>query len=752
MSRDCIELSGQWVRSVSGEQIDFVSVPGCYPPMGECDLETEFTSAWDGGDGRIFLCTEGVLSSATFFLNGQQLGTAGPWATYRFEVPRGALAARNTLRAHVRDVVDDFGPTPGRRFDAGLIRRIWIERRPAVFLEDILFRYTLADDLSQAQVTVAVELSGKTSAAAQVSLSERGTGRVVARGTATADAPARFTVEAPRLWSPRFPNLYQLTVALPGDQPDTLTEMVGFRKLEARQHDFYLNNQRLILKGVCRHEFTAASGYSPSEAEVRRELELIRHSGFNYIRLVHSPHAPCVCRIAAEVGIFVSEEPGTCFHNLADEKIYAPAFEVLRRTVKRDRNVPSIFAWLIYNECDPNTAYAVRAAAVCREMAPESLLGMADCSGKDETIKEMVKAGNLSFYGINVYGYVPLDYCRKMEVFTDRPLVITEWGGTQAIGNPRTLKELCDGFVYHSQEQRRLRIAGCSFWAWADYEERSRPEPYAIDGVTIEGLVSPDGRPKSELHQLSMMCFDMDHPPVEIPPAVEVICPAARRKEAWRTVDLGQVGGDQTPLEQIENGIRRKRLKYPSWHRPWEPALPPLPRFGRLMVDGIEFCCRDHAQNGAHPLLLGKGREEVVIPINARVASIAVLGHVAINAGYPPSSIFSVHHRDAERSMQSGMPAAEYEFMFADGSVIQPLRHGMEILRSNDICRWWVSSPRAAQTRPAVRCVIDKAHEILRLDLWELPLPKPRELTAIRWRLLDSESLLAMYALSVCVA
>ena len=317
--------------------------------------------------------------------------------------PRALLRqGKNTVSAIVRDMVDSFGPTPGRRFDAGLVRPIWIERRPATFVESFHFKAEVGEDLAAAKCSVTVQIDGKSAEPARnraYRMSPPGNLRSAARPR-RAGRPRSFTVEYPLLWSPDMPNLHDLTVTH-GD--DRLAERVGFRRIETRGNDFFLNNRRLILKGVCRHEFNFASGYSPSDAEVRREMARIKHAGFNYVRLVHSPHAGIVCRVAAEIGLLVREEPGTCFHNLADEAIAAPAVEALRRTILRDRNVPSIFAWLIYNECDPNTEYAVRIAKMCRELDPGCRLGMADCSNQHDNIKAMVAAADLTFYGINIY-------------------------------------------------------------------------------------------------------------------------------------------------------------------------------------------------------------------------------------------------------------------------------------------------------------------------------------------------------------
>ena len=746
-------LGGTWAQSVRGRQIDYVTIPGAFPPIGECTLARTFDLPWPSdAKHRLFLVTEGVLAKATFVLNGQPIGEAGPWATYRYELPAGLLKpAGNMLEAHLRDLGEAFGPMPGRRFACGLPREIYLERRPLVYLAGMTFQAELNEERDTAHCSVSVEIDGQIQRAAHVILAEKETGRVVAQGEAHADQPAEFDVTWPRLWSPEAPNLYTLSATLPNS--DTLTEQVGIRKLEVRERDFYLNGQRLVLKGVCRHEFTTLSGYAVPEAEVRTELARIKHAGFNYIRLVHSPHAACVPRIAAELGLLVSEEPGTCWQDLSQPAIAAPAVECLMRTVQRDRNVPSIFAFLIYNECNPNVDYAVQQAQACRSISPGCLLGMADCSGQNDAIKAMVQAADLSFYGINCYATFPNEYEQRMAIFDDRPLVFTEWGGVLGQGNPRQLKELCDGFVLHTQADEPLRLAGCSFWAWADYPEYSRPLPAAWDGWTIEGLTDQQAHPKPDLAILSQMCFEMDHPPLAPAPHVEVLLKAPRREGVWQPVSLQSIEGDQSALEACIDQWRQSHTRPSPWvmQRTGQPA--PRPRFGRLLVDGIEFACRD-VDTEAHPLLLGTGRTEVVIPVNQTVRALTVLGHVTAINGYPYSTISSVFsaHPGTEPARPAGAPAAEYVFEFADGTLVQPLRHGDEILRGNDICRYWMTEPRATCTRPAVRAVVHPSYEVLRADLWERCLEAPRFLRAIRWHLLDPEAILMLFGLSVEIA
>jgi len=743
-----LDLGGRWSRLLDGTQIDYVSVPGSYAPVGSCTLERFFDCGWTGRQ-RVRLVLEGVLASATITLNGQVLGRAGSWAIYDFAVPPGLLRAQgNHLQLEVIDLLEAFGPVPGRRWDGGLIRPIYLEWLPETALRGILFRAGLSADLTTAHSSVQVDLDGPGSPAVGITVHEAASGALVASGTATAGQPFTFTVERPALWSPEHPALYTIAALLPTQPGQAIVEEVGYRRITSNGADVFLNGRRLLLKGVCRHEFTHAHGYCPPEPAVRRELARIKHAGFNYIRLVHSPQDGMVCRIAAQLGLLVSEEPGTCWHDLANDQIAAPAVECLRRTILRDRNVPSILAWFIYNECNPNIAYAVRIAAMCRELDPDCCLSMADCSGQDQMLIDMAKAADLTFFGINVYA-TRKSFIERMRVLTGRPLVITEWSGFLGQGNARQLTDFCDLFVRHSRLDEPQRLIGGSIWVWADYEEHSRPSPASIQGWTVEGLVHADGRPKPDLQILSQMCFDMDHPAVRERPPVEVLAQAPRRPENWLPVQLGPVVADQEALVARADQARRIRdmdnwQTVPGDHDGYA-FTPPWPRLGAQLIDGIEFQCSD-VQVPGYGLLLGRERPTVTIPVGRRVRAVAVLGQVFIGGGYPgpAPAIWAT----TEPARTRGAPAAHYQFTFASGTIDQPLRHGIEVLRHNDICRWWTPMPRGAALRPALRSVIDSRYEVLRLDLWERAFTSD-VLSSITWTLNDPEALLLICGISV---
>ena len=145
--------------------------------------------------------------------------------------------------------------------DAGLIRNISIERRPAAFIASLEFHHELSQDFAAAACSVAVAIDGDArGTTVEALLEDVETGRQVARASSGAGQPIEFEVREPRLWSPESPHLYRLSVCARGGAADgeVAAETVGFRRIEIRGRDFFLNGKRLILKGVCRHEFLAS--------------------------------------------------------------------------------------------------------------------------------------------------------------------------------------------------------------------------------------------------------------------------------------------------------------------------------------------------------------------------------------------------------------------------------------------------------------------------------------------------------------
>ena len=95
------------------------------------------------------------------------------------------------------------------------------------------------------------------------------------------------------------------------DNGDTLrtTQHFGFRHFRFEEKGpFYLNGERLLLRGTHRHEDHAGVGAAMTEEQMEAEMKLIKEMGVNFIRLGHYQQSDIILRLCDQLGILVWEE------------------------------------------------------------------------------------------------------------------------------------------------------------------------------------------------------------------------------------------------------------------------------------------------------------------------------------------------------------------------------------------------------------------------------------------------------------
>jgi beta-galactosidase len=120
---------------------------------------------------------------------------------------------------------------------------------------------------------------------------------------------------------------------------------VGIRKAELKPDGFYLNGAKLFLNGTNRHQEYPYVGNAVPDNAQKRDAQLIKEAGFNFVRLSHYPQAPAFYEACDELGIIVMDAiPGWQYFNTSSiftqrckNDLYALTF--------RDRNHPSVIFW-----------------------------------------------------------------------------------------------------------------------------------------------------------------------------------------------------------------------------------------------------------------------------------------------------------------------------------------------------------------------------------------------------------------------
>jgi beta-galactosidase len=132
-----------------------------------------------------------------------------------------------------------------------------------------------------------------------------------------------------------------------------VTERFGFRYFEFVHHGpFKFNGERLLLRGTHRHEDHALLGAAMPDDLIRKEMELIKGMGANFIRLGHYQQSRNVLELCDELGLLVWEEIPWCRGGLGGEGYKQQARNMLGAMIDQHYNHPSVIIWGLGNEND----------------------------------------------------------------------------------------------------------------------------------------------------------------------------------------------------------------------------------------------------------------------------------------------------------------------------------------------------------------------------------------------------------------
>ena len=168
------------------------------------------------------------------------------------------------------------------------------------------------------------------------------------------DRMASFAIEKPQLWSPEKPQLYRCNVTMKSPHGETpASERFGLRYFEWVEHGpFKLNGERLLLRGTHRHEDHAGLAAAMTEDLIRKEMQMIKDMGANFIRLAHIQQSPIVLDLCDELGFLVWEEIPWCRGGIGGDVYKEQARRMLRNLIDQHYNHPSIILWGLGNEND----------------------------------------------------------------------------------------------------------------------------------------------------------------------------------------------------------------------------------------------------------------------------------------------------------------------------------------------------------------------------------------------------------------
>lgn len=317
-------------------------------------------------NAHYLLYFEGVNISTQVYVNGQLAG-AHIGGYVGFEIDISKWVQKGTENNITIRVDNSYNPNiiPSQKADffiyGGITRDVFLKILPEHYIKNIAVSTPFVSD-KHAETVLDIQfndtvLEGDYTLKSQIIDST--TGEVVAEKklkTHELNTSSQIIfpkIKHPKLWSPDKPQLYTIITQLLKNKVviDEQIETIGYRWYNFEENGaFFLNGQRLLLRGTHRHEEHAGYGAAMSNDLHRRDIEMIKEMGANFIRLAHYPQDPEIYRTCDKLGLIVWDELPWCRGGMGADEWQQNTERLLQEQIKQNYNHPSIFFWSLGNE------------------------------------------------------------------------------------------------------------------------------------------------------------------------------------------------------------------------------------------------------------------------------------------------------------------------------------------------------------------------------------------------------------------
>ncbi len=241
---------------------------------------------------------------------------------------------------------------------AGIYRHVWLVKSAPLHVARWGTFVTTAVQKHSADVTASVTVNNDAPQAADFQIEQTildAEGKVLASGElkklslppgAAGEYSSVLKVSDPHLWSLESPYLHTLVTTLrSGDAVvDCYKTPFGIRTIRwDAKAGFFLNGQRVELKGTCDHQDAGCVGVAVPDALNVFRVEQLRKMGSNAIRTSHNAPTPALLDACDRLGMLVMDEN-------REYGINSQELGGLKSMMLRDRNHPCVIIWSIGNE------------------------------------------------------------------------------------------------------------------------------------------------------------------------------------------------------------------------------------------------------------------------------------------------------------------------------------------------------------------------------------------------------------------
>ena len=369
-------------------------------PVGSYRRDFTVPREWDGR--RIFITFDGVDAGFFLWVNGRKVGySVNSRNAAEFDLTSYVHPGNNVLAVEVyRFTTGSYLEDQDMWRLSGIFRNVSLWSAPQEHIRDFFIRTDLDNKYKDAVLQAAVIIKNYGDAvqpARTLKMALYDGAAPVAGALAQKPIPAlqpgeeitldlSFPVKDPAKWTAETPNLYTTVLSIVGNSATrnsasatrntasatrgsshdertataAATELVstrtGFRKIEIKGRIFMVNGVPIKLKGVNRHENWPDDGHAISEAQMIRDIVLIKQANCNHVRTCHYSDNPRWYELCDEYGIYLVAEANLECHGAWDEfnedpRMKAAIIERNVANVENFKNHPAVIIWSLGNEC-----------------------------------------------------------------------------------------------------------------------------------------------------------------------------------------------------------------------------------------------------------------------------------------------------------------------------------------------------------------------------------------------------------------
>ena len=306
-----------------------------------CGYRKIFTAPGDWQGKKLILRFDGAAHEATVFCNGERVGYhACGYTAFCVDITDLVrLGGENVIdvRLDTRESLNipPFGFVIDYLCYGGLYREVTLEIKEPEYIKEVLIENT---GLREIRVRIASECGSLVTDIVDNS------GAVISSAVGKA---FELNVPEAELWSVDSPALYTARVrAMRGSEcVDEKRLRFGFRTVKFKSDGFYLNGERLKIRGLNRHQSYAYVGYAMPRSVQELDAEILKNElGVNAVRTSHYPQSQHFISRCDELGLLVfTEIPG--WQHIGDEDWKRQAVKNTDEMVRQYMHHPSIMLW-----------------------------------------------------------------------------------------------------------------------------------------------------------------------------------------------------------------------------------------------------------------------------------------------------------------------------------------------------------------------------------------------------------------------